>query len=76
MTTIFLQCVFFLLTMKNPINGETLLAIAKQHGDDNLHKTLSKYIISNEMISEKLAQYSEYINSVFDKLRNDLSKVQ
>ena len=65
----------FLLSMREVSRNMTLLGAARERGDKILEKTLSKYIVKNEMLNEKLNKYSDYMNEMFSILRKEFTTV-
>ena len=66
----------FLLSIKHSINGNNLLNVAKQSKDGtNLYNALSKYVMSNETINEKLQEYGYYFNERRNALHHKMGQV-
>ena len=58
------------LSMKHGVNGDTLLDIAKNLGDNLItYKTLSRYVQEDETFNEKFEEYAFYFNERCDALR-------
>ena len=66
----------FLLSMREPTKNVTLFGAARERGDANLEKTLSKYIVTNELINQKLNRYGDYISETFAVLRKEFTTVK
>ena len=64
------------LSMEHGINGDTLLDIAKNLGDNLIiYKALSKYIQEDESFNEKFEEYALYFNERCHVLRSKLRRV-
>ena len=66
----------FLFSMKYEEEEKTLLNLISQTGDLNLLHSISKFSLSTAVIDEMLMKYSDYINDMFNKMRNQLNQVQ
>ena len=59
----------FLLSMQEPKENLSLFGAARARGNVNLANSISKYIVKNEMINEKLSKYGDYFNQMVSVLR-------
>ena len=67
----------FLLAMHDIVNGNTLMSEINERGDVYLENTISKYIVTSEIINETLNdEYNDYIFDVCGKFRNQVTVVK